>query len=363
MTRKEEGIKCVVWDLDNTLWDGILTESDAVVLKPEIRTILHTLDQRGILLSIASKNNFDDAAAKLRELGLWDYFLFPEIHWSAKSSSITNIRENLNIGMDTIMFVDDNPFERDEVAKVHPEVVCVDAAEYLRLLDDPLLNPRFITADSARRRIMYMENQERKRDEESFTGPDEEFLASLNMRFAITEACEDDLARAVELTVRTNQLNATGRTYSYDELDALRRSDRHKLFMCELVDRYGSYGKIGLALVECTDTAWHLRLLLMSCRVMSRGVGTVLLGYLMQRARDERVRLLADFVNTGRNRAMYIAFKFNGFNKLKVADKGAAPAAENDRIELLEGDLDKVQSWPDYLTVLVPEQQRAKKAS
>lgn len=106
------------------------------------------------------------------------------------------------------------------------------------------------------------------------------------MKFTIYPAQEEDLQRAEELTVRTNQLNATGRTFSYEELDMLRKSPHHRLLVCQLEDKYGDYGKIGLALIHMLDTHWKLEMLLMSCRVVSRGVGTVLLSCILQEARQ-----------------------------------------------------------------------------
>jgi FkbH-like protein len=136
--------------------------------------------------------------------------------------------------MDTILFIDDQPFERDEVKSVHPEITCIDASRYSELPGLPRLNPRFITDDSQRRRKMYMDDIKRKVEEDDFQGPKESFLASLGMKFVIHNAQEEDLKRAEELTVRTNQLNATGRTYDYDELNAFRLSDNYKLLVCEL---------------------------------------------------------------------------------------------------------------------------------
>jgi FkbH-like protein len=246
--------------------------------------------------------------------------------------------------MDTILFVDDQPFEREEVKSVHPDVTCIDAAEYKSLPDLPRLNPRFITKDSARRRKMYQDDIKRKKEEETFEGPSEKFLASLNMKFVIHGAEEEDLKRAEELTVRTNQLNATGKTYDYDELNAFRLSDSHKLLVCELTDRYGSYGKIGLALIEIKEDHWHLKLLLMSCRVMARGVGTVLMSHIMQETKKAGKKLLADFKRTDRNRQMYVGYKFANFKEKSKDDEGYI---------LFENDLSMIQPFPPYIEVKI----------
>jgi FkbH-like protein len=344
MSESDKEIKCVVWDLDHTVWDGILVESDDVKLKPGVVEVIQTLDSRGILHSIASKNDFEDAMEKLKEFGVDEYFLYPEINWNPKSLALGNIRKNLNIGIDTILFIDDQPFERDEVKSAHPEITCIDASVYKALPDFPRLNPRFITDDSRRRRMMYLDDIKRKQEEDEFQGTPEVFLASLDMKFVIHEALEEDLKRAEELTVRTNQLNATGLTYDYDELNAFRLSDRHKLLVCELTDRYGSYGKIGLALIEMKEDCWHLRLLLMSCRVLARGVGTVLMSYIMQEAKKAGKKLLADFRHTKRNRQMYISFKFSNFREMSSDDEGNV---------LFENDLSMIQPFPPYIDVKI----------
>jgi FkbH-like protein len=343
ITTKKE-VKCIIWDLDNTIWDGILVESDNVKLKPKIIEIIQTLDSRGILQSIASKNNYDDAMRKLEEFELNQYFIYPEIHWNAKSSSVECIQKNINIGIDTILFIDDQAFERDEVKNVHNEVVCVDASKYLDLINEPCLNPRFITSDSSKRRLMYMADIERNKLEEDFEGPKESFLASLNMEFEISDAQEEDLKRAEELTVRTNQLNATGITYDYDELNSFRNSDKHKLYICELKDKYGAYGKIGLALVELSDEYWHIKLLLMSCRVISRGVGTVLMSFIMQEAKKRGKKLLADFKKTNRNRMMLVSYKFSNFKEITSDDNGNI---------LFENDLSIIQDFPSYIKIKI----------
>jgi FkbH-like protein len=338
---KRGRIKCVVWDLDNTLWDGTLLEGGEVTVRPEVVAEIRRLDDNGILHSIASKNDYDAAMARLRAEGLDEYFLYPQINWNPKSSSIEQIAKSINIGIDAIAFVDDQPFERAEVEHAHSSVITVDALEVDTVLKNPAFEPRFVTDESKLRRLMYRGDVERNREEQEYRGTSEEFLATLDIRFTIRQAQREDLRRAEELTVRTNQLNSTGRTYSYEELDELRQSPDHVLLVASLTDRYGSYGTIGLALAERGRPAWHLRMLLMSCRVMARGVGTVLLNHLMSLAKQDGAVLRADFVETGRNRVMYVTFAFAGFTEV-----------ERDGAQLvLESDLERIQGWPDYLTV------------
>jgi FkbH-like protein len=341
--QEQKTIKCVVWDLDNTLWNGILLENDQISLHSHAARIITTLDSRGILQSIASKNERSLAIAKLREMGLDEYFLYPQINWNSKAASIKEIAKSLNISLDAIAFIDDGQFELEEVKFSLPEVLCIDAAKLDGVLDMPEMNPRFITEDSQLRRLMYINDIERQNAEKEFVGAQEEFLATLNMTLTISYAKEEDLQRAEELTVRTNQLNATGYTYSYSELNQFRLSNKHKLLIAGLDDKYGSYGKIGLALVECDESRWTLKLLLMSCRVMSRGVGAVLLNYITSLAKDRNVRLLADFVSTERNRMMYITYKFAGFKEIEK--KGD--------LVILENNLMRIQPPPAYMKVQV----------
>lgn len=338
-------VKCVVWDLDNTLWDGTLLEGAVRSLRPGVAYVIDELDRRGILHSIASRNDHDLAMAKLGEFGLNGLFLRPQINWNAKSSSIEAIARALNIGTDSLAFVDDEPFEREEVSFSLPEVLCVDAREAASLLERPEFTPAAVTGDARRRRHLYRADEARQVAEDGFTGPKEEFLATLGMTLRITSAGEDALDRAEELTVRTNQLNTTGYTYSYEDLDRLRQSRDHLLLMAALDDKYGPYGNIGLTLVELAPGEWTIKLLLMSCRVMSRGVGTVLINHLRERAGRAHVRLIAEFVPTDRNRMMLVSYKFNGFREVE----------RRDGVVRLEADLADVPPPPTYVRVLADE--------
>lgn len=341
--KKLKTLKCVVWDLDNTIWEGVLLEGDTLKLRPEVVHIIKTLDERGILNAIASRNEYEPAINQLKEFGIDHYFIYPQINWNPKSQSIAQIAADINIGIDTLAFVDDQPFEREEVQFTHPTVLCFDAAKLDEMLHHPRLMPRFITPESKLRRKMYQSDIQRKKAEEHFSGHNEVFLKELDMVFTIKQAKEEDLQRAEELTMRTNQLNTTGYTYSYEELNQLRQSNNHLLFVSSLDDRYGTYGTIGLALVEKEPTFWTVKLLLMSCRVMSRGVGTIMMTHIMNLAKKANVPLRAHFIPNGRNRLMYITYKFGGFTEIE----------NKDNLVIFENNLEEIQPFPDYVDIRI----------
>ena len=337
----EQAVKCVVWDLDNTVWDGVLLEDPHVELKPEVVEVIRTLDERGILHSVASRNDHDLAMETIKRFGLTEYFLHPQINWNPKSSSIQEISKNLCLALDTFAFVDDQPFERAEVSFAHPKVLCIDAADISGISAMRRMNPRFVTEESKARRLLYMSDERRQYAEREFAGTNEEFLACLNMEFSIAKVGDQDLVRAEELTVRTHQLNTTGYTYSYEELDELRHSPNHLLLIAGLDDKFGSYGKIGLSLVELGPEVWTIKLLLMSCRVISRGVGAVLLTHIMKLAKSAGVKLRAEFISNDRNRMMFVTYKFAGFREVENEGKAV----------VLESDLSRVQEFPAYIRV------------
>ncbi len=341
-SEKTKDIKCVVWDLDNTVWEGVLLEGGAKTLRPHIREILASLDRRGILHSIASRNHHETALQRLAHFGIDHYFLVPEINWNAKSSSIQRIQQALNLGIDSFMFVDDQAYELAEVGESLPQVTCFDAANYLDLPGLDMLTPRFVTDEAPKRRQLYQQQLQREQAQADYQGPTEAFLASLDMNFTIHPAQEHDLERAEELTVRTNQLNATGVTYSFEQLNHYRSQPDYQLLVCQLSDRFGDYGKIGLALLEECSDHFYVRLLLMSCRVMSRGVGSILLTHLMNLSRAGNKPLRADFIKTGRNRMMLVTYRFAGFKQV---------ASKADGSLVLEHDLSNINPFPQHVSV------------
>ncbi|RAJ68859.1 HAD superfamily phosphatase (TIGR01681 family)/FkbH-like protein [Streptomyces sp. Amel2xB2] len=306
-------VKCLVWDLDDTLWDGVVLEGDEPEPFPGALKTLRALDERGILHAAASRGEHAVTARHLDRHGLEEWFCDVRVGWGAKSDAVRRIAEALNIGLDTLAFVDNDPVERAEVASALPMVRCYPAEQAAGLPDLAEFQPEFVTEEAGRRRLLYRTERRRQAAQEEFGADRQGFLASLGLVMTVREATEDDLSRASELTVRTHQLNTSGLTYGAEELRGLTASPGHRVQVAELRDDYGEYGIIGLAVTELTDDDAVLRLMLMSCRVASRGVGTVLLDRLVREAVAERRRPVAHFVPTEANRSMLVTLRFAGF--------------------------------------------------
>lgn len=309
-------IKCLVWDLDRTLWEGTLTEGGGEVLRDGVKETLEELDRRGIIFSIASKNESGPALRRLEELGVADYFLCPEISWESKAEGIRRIAETLNLKPEAFALIDDSVFERDAVQYALPDVSVYPETAIRTLASLPEFTPRFVTEDSRNRRRMYQADLVRRQAKER-CGSEEEFLRTLDIHATLRPVGEEDLQRVEELTIRTHQLNSTGYTYSYDELAELCRSPGYIFRVCGLKDRYGDSGKVGLLLLKEDGDALTIKLLIVSCRVMAYGVGSALLTHAIRMAAERGKRLRAEFLETEHNRIMYVTYKFAGFEEIE----------------------------------------------
>ncbi|HYQ68257.1 HAD-IIIC family phosphatase [Actinophytocola sp.] len=338
MTR---AVKCLVWDLDDTLWRGVVLEGDRAAPFPRAVETLRVLDERGILHAVASRGDERTALAHLESLGLRDLFTVVEIGWGAKSASVRRVAELLNLGLDSFAFVDNDPVERAEVVTALPAVRAYPAEDVGSLPGRPEFRPVTRTAESAQRRKLYQVEAGRRAAEQEHAGTAPEFLASLGLTMALRRATPGDLARAHELTVRTNQLNTTGRTFDEDELHGLSATPGHEVLVAELTDRFGPYGIIGLAVTEQDATTSTIKLLLTSCRVASRGAGAALIEQVVRRALAEGLRPMAEFVPTDVNRIMLVTLRFSGFevereegNGLLLAHRGE-PVSRSGHIRVL----------------------------
>lgn len=264
-------IKCVVWDLDNTLWRGVLVEDgiEGVVLNAEAVAVIHELDRRGIINSIASKNDTDLAFRALEHFGLRDLFVFPKISWGPKSEAIRNIVAEMDVGIDTFAFIDDQPFERGEIAELLPEVAVFADTEMGSLLD----HPRFdvpVTAESGKRREMYQTEEKRVAAREDSALDYVSFLKSCGIALTVRRLDPRNLARMYELSQRTNQLNFSGLRYSQAELEAVMAEHPEDAFVLSCEDKFGDYGAIGFCMLS--EGRPQVESFFMSCRVQRKRV-------------------------------------------------------------------------------------------
>ncbi|MER6401095.1 HAD-IIIC family phosphatase [Kitasatospora sp. NPDC001603] len=313
MAEKPTLVKCLVWDLDNTVWDGTLLEDPTVELFPGIHDTIVELDSRGVLHSVSSKNDHDLAWKRLEDLGLAEYFVHPQIGWGRKSDAVKLIAERLNFAETAVAFIDDLPTERAEVNYHAPDIRCYPAEQAAELTALPEFSPEIVTVDARRRREMYQASFRRDAEKDTFSGPDEEFLRTLDLVMEIKRADQEDISRVEELTLRTSQMNATGVHYSDAALRALLVDPDHEVLTVNLTDRFGPHGAVGVLLLERHADLWHLKLLATSCRVVTFGAGAVILNWLIDQAARSGAHLVADFRRTERNRMMDIAYRFAGF--------------------------------------------------
>lgn len=318
-------VKCVVWDLDNTLWDGVLIETDdpsALTLRPGVMEIMKALDERGILQSAASKNDHDAAWPVLERLGVADYLLCPQINWGAKSASMRAIAQRLNIGLDTLALVDDAAFERAQVSAACPEVRVYDAADLSGLPDRPELQTA-ATDESRGRRALYRAEERREAARAADGGDTAAFVRSCHMRLRLFAPETDaERLRCYELLTRTNQLNMSGVKYTPAEFDAVLARPGHASFAFSCEDDFGAYGVVGFGQYRREDETLVFTEFAMSCRAAGRFIESALFSALLRREGAARGALTV--VKTKKNALLRRTLSFIGFETVRETDDAAA---------------------------------------
>lgn len=268
-------VKLVIWDLDETFWRGTLAEEGITPIDGNVEKIIE-LSKRGIINSICSKNNFESARAKLAELGVWDYFVFPVISFNPKGKAVAEMIEAAALRSENVLFIDDNPSNLEEVRFFNPGIMTGHPGEVLQdLLDHPhcLGKP-----DPELTRLnQYRFLQKKFEDRSASTLSNEEFLRASNIRVTIDYDVESNFDRIVELINRTNQLNYTKRRLEKPEAVEEFRSLLNESFgyhagCVRAVDNYGDYGLVGFFLMERGPNKKELIHFVFSCRTMNMGI-------------------------------------------------------------------------------------------
>jgi FkbH-like protein len=333
--------KCLVLDLDNTLWGGVLGEDGVAGVQLGAvypgsayvafqREILN-LQKRGILLAIASKNNADDVeeifAGHSSMLLKKEHFASLQIHWEQKVESLRKIAQQLNIGLEHMVFVDDNPAECAEMIRVLPMVTTIQLPRqpehFVRaLLQDGLFDSITFSLEDRRRGDLYRQREEAEQLRGS-SGSVEDFYRSLEMEITFAAIDKSSLARSAQLTQKTNQFNITTIRFSESEV-AERSNDPNWLLATVTVrDRFGDNGIVGLVMAHFDSGALNIETFLLSCRVIGRGVETSMLAYLCQHAANRGVSALQGrIVPTAKNVPVRELFSSHKFEKVSEKESG-----------------------------------------
>ncbi len=324
-------VKCVVWDIDNTLLAGVYVESGAVppAANPAMAGVLADFSSRGILNAIASQNAPQAAAHAAAATGA--RFAAVEWGWGAKSGALARIAAELAIGTDALAFVDDDPYERAEVATVLPEVLVLAPDEIGGAAGWPEFGAAAVTDEARGRAEMYAARRHRQAAEQAFGGSREEFLATAGTQVTIAAAAVADAPRLHELAARTRQFNSAGQALAEPEFAALITAPDTEVATVRLRDAFGDDGIVGACVTSHDrDGTWTVRLLMMSCRAMGRGVIGALLAWVTRAAARAGAREVAvRCVLTERNVPLRLALTGAGFRAGPAAapDAGDAPGA------------------------------------
>ena len=318
-------VKCVVWDIDNTLLDGVYLESAAAppAANQAMAATLADLGSRGILHAIASKNPPQAAEHAATVTGA--RFAAVECGWGAKSDALARIAADLSIGTDALAFVDDDPYERAEVGAALPEVLVLAPEEVAEAAGWPEFGAAAVTDEARRRGEMYAARRRRQAAERAFGGSREEFLASAGTQVTIAPAGQQDAPRLHELSARTRQFNSAGQAAGETEFAAWIAAPDHEVVAVRLRDAFGDDGIVGACVTSHgADGVWTVRLLAMSCRAMGRGVIGGLLAWLVRSAATAGAREVAvSCVLNERNVPLRVALTGAGFR----AGTGPGPGA------------------------------------
>jgi FkbH-like protein len=352
--------KCIVLDLDNTLWGGIIGEDGIEGIKlsntsPGIEYVefqrgLLSLYNRGVILAVCSKNNYDDAVKVFQEHPAQvlkeEHFAAMRINWQNKASNIAELAKEINIGLDSMVFFDDNPVERAQVSQTLPEVLVVDLPKNPRLYRETLENLKVfdvlsLTKEDLVRGEMYAGKRKRAELEQSATSI-EDFLRTLDLKVKIQPVNDFDTPRVVQLIGKTNQFNLTTRRHTDADIQNFRDSKKAIVYSMAVSDKFGDEGVVGVAIVKIEDEDWWIDTLLMSCRVIGRSVETALLARIVADARTAKAkRIIGEYIPTKKNPPAADVYERHGFGMPVETDN-------NGTSWILNLDTDTIEV-PDYI--------------
>lgn len=257
-------IKLIIWDLDNTFWSGVLSEGE-VVANPQAVALLKESSRRGIVNSICSKNDYSEVEAKLRELGIWDLFVFPSIDWTPKRDRLFGIIHNMGLRPANVLFLDDEPYNLAAVSSYDQTIMC---SSFDDLSSAVLGSLESLPVDDSYKRLIQYRGLQKKNDARHSYNDDHDFLKSSKIHVRIGKDCVRFNGRIKELIIRTNQLNFTKKRLNSDQVDLLLNDSGYDCGYIEVRDKFCDYGIVGFYALR-NNSLEHF---LFSCRTIGMGI-------------------------------------------------------------------------------------------
>ena len=348
--------KCIVLDLDNTLWGGTVGEDgfDGIKLGPqlpgntylEFQKNLKALKNRGIILAINSKNNFNDAIQVINEhpnmILRKEDFSSIMINWNNKVSNMYEIAQELNIGLDSIVFFDDDPVNRELMRTSLPDILTVelpkDSSEYVNTLHElPEFSMFEITDEDSKRSEMYAQQQIRKEFEIS-TPNLEDLLRNLSLELTIKKSNNFTNPRISQLILKTNQFNLTTKRYTAEDILNFTNDENIIVGCAQVKDKFGDHGITGVFIIKKLNSSeWFLDTFLLSCRIIGREIEKGILNYIINEAKKNGIKIIkSQYVRTEKNTPIQDFLPNCGFKQIN---------------NFWEYDLNNAFNMPDFIKI------------
>lgn len=332
--------KCLALDLDNTLWGGVVGEdgADALIFADvkegarykDAQRLIKKMKEQGVLLAILSKNNPEDVEQAFNRPDMVlkrDDFVAEAINWEPKCENVKRMAKTLNLGLDSFVFLDDNPAEREQMKAECPEVATVDfptdtsaLPETIAKIYDDYFFALDVTSEDVQKTAMYRAEKQRKVERESAVSV-ESFLQRLEMTMEVHLMKEDELKRVTQLVNKTNQFNVTTQRYGEEEIQRLGASDRSDVVVVHMADKYGDQGLVAVIILRYDEKNATIDSFLMSCRVMGREAEMEIMATVKKFLQKKGIALLrAIYRKTAKNAPVAELFEKFGFELTESSD-------------------------------------------
>ena len=332
--------KCIAVDLDNTLWGGVIGEDgvEGIQLSNhkegqryyDTQKILKKMKDQGVMLAILSKNNVEDVEPVYMHQDMilqHEDFVAEVINWNPKSVNIRQLAKDLNIGLDSFVFLDDNPAEREQMKAECPEVAVIEFPNDSSQLPETVekaYNDFFlsleVTGEDIQKTAMYRAENQRKAELSSSTSV-EDFLKKLEMMMDIHFMKLEEEKRVTQLTNKTNQFNVTTKRYSEEEIHALAVSEVSDIITVHMSDKYGDQGLVAVLILKYKDDEAEIDTFLMSCRVMGRNAEIEIISRVKELLKKKGIEVVrATYLKTSKNTPVVDLFDTLGFEVISASD-------------------------------------------